>query len=191
MSMMENENRETIHQEGAANQDLIDLFSWYVKGAERVAEVQKNIIDIAVQQNSEMLNIWKRMTEKLPGTVRPLTPDLAVNAIERLGETQKGVIDLMLEQTRVMTNLAQERSTAAKKATEGASNMVQQAVERSVAAQKKVLENSAAQTKAVFDTARQQFGFNSGPAEEAAHTFQRGLDAVVEAQKEMLDLVTR
>lgn len=190
MSEMGNGDREPIPPEAAIHQELNDLFSWYVKSAERIADIQKNIIDVAVQQDAEVLGIWKRATEKAPGALRPLASELAATALRRYGETQKGVIDLMLEQTRTLAELAKDRTVAVKKATEGATSMVQQVVERSVETQKKVLDNSAEQTKAAFESARQQFGFTGGQAEEAAQTFRRGVDTMVETQKEMLDLVT-
>lgn len=163
----------------------------YIAGVGRIAEVQKKTIDIAVQQHNEMLDLWKKMIQKLPGAPGMFLLDLDRTGFERVAETQKAAIDLVVEQSRAFADMAKERTTATTKANEKVVDFAQQGVERAVATQKKVLESAAAQTKAVFDTAKQQFGVDGGPVEAATESIQRGMNAFVDAQKELLDMAVR
>lgn len=166
------------------------LASLYLKGVERVAEVQKKSIDIALQQNAELFDVWKKFADKLPGSPQLTMLDLAASAFERYADTQKYAIDFTVEQARAWTDLAKERTTATHKSTDKVVNLAHQAMEHTVAAQKKALEHTAAQTKAVIETTKKQFGAAGMPADAIADTFVRGVDTMVEAQKEILDLVT-
>ena len=167
------------------------FFALYARGIDRLAEVQKRTLDIALQHNAEMVNAWKKLGPKVPGTPQLPGLEVATTVFERYAEAQKNAIDLAVEQSHAWIEAYKDRSSVADKATENAVHMTNQAVERSVAAQKKVLENAAAQTKAVVETARQQMGFTGTPMETVVSSFQRGVDTFVEAQKEMLDLVAR
>lgn len=178
---------------GAAKKpDVVEsVVTLYTKGVERLAEVQKKSIDLAAQQNTEMIKSWKKFADLVPGASGLFMLDLATNAFERFADTQKGAIDLVVEQSHALVGLAKERTAAAAKANEGAVSLVQEMVERSVTTQKKALDNSAAQTKSAFETAKQQFGLAGTPAEAAADSFQRGVNTLVESQKELLDIAAK
>jgi hypothetical protein len=163
----------------------------YTTGVERLAEVQKKGIDLAVKQNAELLDACKKFAQSVPGTPGLFMLDLAANAFERYADTQKGAIDLVLEQSHAWVGLVKERAASISKATEDAAAIVQQTVEQSVAAQKKALDNSAAQAKAACESAKQQFGLAGTPAEAAAESFQRGVDSLIETQKELLDIAAK
>jgi hypothetical protein len=165
------------------------LASLYLKGVERVAEAQKKSIDYALQQNSELFDVWKKFADKLPGSPRPTMLELAAGAFDRYADTQKCAIDFAVDQARVWTDLAKERATATNKSTDRVVNLAHEAMERSVATQKKAIEHTAAQAKAVIETTRKQFGAAGIPADTFADTVVRGVDTVVEAQKELLDMV--
>ena len=166
------------------------LAGLYLKGIERIAEVQKKSIDISLQQNAELLDVWKKFADRLPGGPQLTMLELSASALERFADTQKCAIELTVDRARAWTDLAKERATAAHKSTDKVVNLAHQALERTVATQKKAIEHTAAQTKEVIETTRKQFGKAGIPAENLADTFVRGVDSVVEAQKELLDLVT-
>jgi hypothetical protein len=166
------------------------LASLYLKGVERIADVQRKSIEIALQQNSELFDLWKRFADKLPGNPRLTMLELATTAFERCADTQKCAIDFTVDQARVWTDLAKERATATNKSTDKFVNLAHEAMERSVATQKKAMEQTAAQAKAVIETTRKQSGAAGIPADAIADTLLRGVDTAVEAQKELLDLVT-
>ena len=184
--------REPVSAAAAEKTEVAEtIATLYTKGVERLAEVQKKGIDLAVRQNAELLDACKKFAQVVPGAPGLFMLDLAANAFERYADTQKGAIDLVLEQSHALAGLVKERAASVSKATEGAAAIVQQTVEHSVAEQKKALDNSAAQTKAAFETAKQQFGLAGTPAEAAAESFQRGVDGLIEAQKELLDIAAR
>ena len=167
-----------------------DMTALFFRGMERIAEAQKQWIDIAVQQNTEAIEIVKKATAKVPGVPRLPMLDVASGAVSRYADTQKAAIDFVVEQSRVWTDMFKERTSTVKTSAESTTNAAKQTLERSFAVQKKALEHTAAQTKAVVDATRRQFGLTGTQADALADTFQRGVDTVVDAQKELLDLVT-
>ena len=167
--------------------DVIEsITELYTNGIERLAEVQKKGLDIAVKQNAEISSAWKKFTLPVPGV---LMLDLATSAFERFAETQKGAIDLMVEQTHTFSKLVKERKVKATDTMEEGKKRAKEAIQHSIAAQKTALDYTAKQTKAALETAKQQFGYAGTPAGAAAESIERGMDIVLEAQKEMLDLV--
>jgi len=161
----------------------------FLHGIARIGEIQKQYIDLAMQQNAEIVDIMKKTADNMPGAPRLPMLDLATGAVSRFAETQKSVIDYFVEQSQMWTDALKDRAGAGKSTADSITNAAKQAVERSFAVQKKALENTAAQTKAVVDAAKHQFGFTGKQAEAMTDTFQRGLDTIVETQKELLDLV--
>ena len=162
----------------------------FARGIDRLADMQKRSIDIAVEQNAELIDVYKTFAQKMPAAPRVPLFEVAGTIFERYADAQKNAIDLAVEQSHALINSTKDRADVAGKTVESAVNLTNQAVERSVTAQKKVLETAAAQTKAAMEAARQQLGFTGVPADAAVNSFHRGVDTFVEAQKEMLDLVT-
>jgi hypothetical protein len=156
----------------------------YTSGIERVAEIQKKGLDLAVQHNAELVNSWKKLTLAAPGI---FVLDLATTAFERFADTQKGAIDLVVDQSRALAKLVKERDVKTTDAFEEGKAKTQEAIEHLVTAQKTALDYSAKQAKAAFQTAKQQFGYAGTPAATVADSMQRGMEVVVEAQKGLLD----
>jgi hypothetical protein len=183
-------SREPAGDEAAEKPEFVEKVSAVVlHGMARIAEIQKQYIDLAMQQNAEIVDILKKTADNMPGAPRLPMLDLATGAVSRFAETQKSVIDYFVEQSRVWTDGLKDHAGAGKSAADSVTNVAKQAVERTFAVQKKALENTAAQTKAVMDAAKHQFGFSGKQADAMTDTFQRGFDTIVEAQKELLDLV--
>jgi hypothetical protein len=180
------ETQETVNKAAEVRTNALAVFA---RAVDRMAHLQKLMLDVATQQNAEMVDLYKNVLQKLPGTPRLPMLEVAVTTFERLADTQKHAVDLAVEQTHSLVDTLKERVSAANKTTESTMNLTNQVIERSVAVQKKVLENSVAQTKVVLDAVRQQMGFSGSPVEVAATSFQRGVDTLVEVQKEMLDMV--
>lgn len=187
MSTTKNTPGEPVSTAAAEVESIARL---YTKSVERIAEVQKKGIDLAVKQNAELLEACKKVAETLPGAPGLFMLDIAANAFQRYADTQKSAIDLVLEQSHALAGLARERAASTATATEGASAAVKQTVEKSVETQKKALEFSAAQSKAAFESAKKQLGL-SGPAEQVAESFQRGVDGLLATQKELLDIAAK
>jgi hypothetical protein len=167
--------------------DVIEsMTELYTNGIERLAEVQKKGLEIAVKHNAEVAGAWKKFALPVPGV---LMLDLANTAFERFADTQKGAIDLMVEQTRTFSKLVKERKFKATETMEQGKKSAKEAIEHSVAAQKTALDYTTKQTKAAFETAKQQLGYAGTPVGTAADSMERGMDIVLEAHKELLDLV--
>lgn len=162
----------------------------FTGGVGRMAEAQKKSIDIAAQQNAELVDLWKKAFEKIPGAPGLFLLELQKSGFDRYAEIQKAAIDFVVEQNKAFTDAVKERSAAATRVTEEMDSFAKKSVERAIAMQKKALEQSAAQAKAVVESSSKSFGPNS-QMEAAADSMQRGVDAVVDAQKELLDMAVR
>ena len=160
----------------------------YTKNVERLAELQKKSLDIAAEQNAELIDACKRAFPYIPETPGSFLFDLVGQSFDRFVETQKGAIDLAVEQSHVVADLAKERGGSATKVAEGVTALFKQSVEYSVAAQRKALDYYSDQHKAVCETAKKQFRIPSNPAADA---FQNGIDALIQTQKTMLDIVSK
>ena len=179
--------KEPVTAAEAVKVDAIDsITELYTAGIERLAEVQKKGLEIAVKHNAEVAGAWKKFTLPMPGF---LMLDLATTGFERFAETQKGAIELMVEQTHTFSKLVKERKFKATETMEQGKKSAKEAIEHSVAAQKTALDYTAKQTKAAFETAKQQLGYAGTPVGTAAESMERGMDIVLEAQKDLLDLV--
>jgi hypothetical protein len=171
----------------AVKVDAIDTMTeLYTNGIERLAEMQKKGLEIAVKHNAEVVGAWKKFTLPVPGV---LMLDLATTSFERFAETQKGAIDLMVEQTHTFAKVVKERKVKATDTMKEGKERAKEAIEHSVAAQKTALDYTAKQAKAAFETAKQQLGYAGTPAGTAAESIERGMDIVLDAQKELLDLI--
>lgn len=181
------EARESDHETAEVRENFVTLFT---NSINRIAEIQKHTIDVAAQQNAEMMDTYKKSVEKLPVAYRLPLVEVANTIFERFSDAQKQAVDLSVEQSQALVEALKDRAATVDKATESAVNLSKQAVERTVAVQKKVLETTVAQAKAAMEATRQQIGLTEAPADAAVNSFQRGFDTMVEAHKEMLDLVT-
>jgi hypothetical protein len=192
MSTTQKTTNQTVSAAAAEKTEVAEtIATLYTNGVQRLAEVQKKGIDLAVKQNAELLDAWKKIAQVFPGAPGLVMLDLVSSTLDRYADTQKGAIDLVLEQSHALASLVRERANSAAAATEGAVAVVQQTVDQAVTAQKKALDNSVAQTKAAFETAKRQFGLTGTPVEAAAESFQRGVDSLIETQKELLDIAAK
>lgn len=168
-------------------QDFVEAaFHLYATGIERLAEAQKKAIDLAVNQNVEMVSSWKKQAWAAPGF---FMLDLAASACDRYAETQKGMIDLAVEQSHLLAGIVKERKVQTGKIVDDSVAKAHEAIDQSIAAQKTVLDFTTRQAKTAFETAKKQFGYAGTPAAAAADSVQRGIEVVVDAQKELLDVL--
>lgn len=186
------ETKEAMGPVKAAEEVKVDpiesMTNLYSSGIERLAEIQKKGLEIAVRHNAEVVSTWKKIAVAAPGL---LMLELANTAFERFAETEKVAIDLMVEQTHTFAKLVKERKVETTDTIEEGKKQAKEAIEHSIAAQKTAIDYTAKQTKAAFATVKQQLGYAGTPVETAADSWERGMDIVVEAQKELLDLVAK
>lgn len=190
MSPAPKAKKDAAAEEAGREKEIRDKFAaLYTKSVERIADIQKRSIDIAMQQNKETFGLWRQLAEKLPWAPQLKGFEEAASRLEQFAGTQKSAIDLMVENTRAFVEMVKERTAAAEKTTDSVLNFAQESFDRSVDAQKKAADAVVAETKSAFDNARVPFEFPGSKA--VAESIQHGVDAVVEAQKELLEMVTR
>lgn len=159
----------------------------YTKGIEQLAAIQKHAIELAMAQNAELVNAWKKQPWAAPGI---FLFDMATAAFERYAETHKGAIDLVVEQTGALAGLVKDRQINAARAFEKNVAQGKEAVDKMIAAQKTALDTAKKQGKAAFEAAKQQFGYADSPVGAAADTIEHGFEAIVDAQKDLLDVLS-
>jgi hypothetical protein len=163
----------------------------YTKNVERLADAQKKGLDLALEQNADLIGAWKKIAQVFPGTPIPTVLDLVANAFGQFVDLQKGAIDLALEQSQTLAGLANERINSVSSATDAVTAMVQDTIERAAVAQKNAIDFSAAQTKTAIDIFKKQSGVAGTPVEAAAESIQRGFDTLVESQKSILNIASK
>lgn len=176
----------------AVTPEFVDAFTPLVHNSvERVANLQKESLDVAAEQTAELIGAWKKAFSFFPVTPPAFFFDFAGQAVQTAVETQKSAIDMVVEQTEAATDIAKVRVDAYSKVIKGVTTSVQQSVERSLEAQKKMLAFATAQTKAGVESAKKQLGTAAGPATAILDTFQLGADTVIEAQKSFLNMASQ
>ncbi|MGA8727408.1 MAG: hypothetical protein WB608_01555 [Terracidiphilus sp.] len=191
MNTTKKTNSEPIAADVTEKTDALEsAVTLYIKGVERLAEIQKKGIELATKQNAELIDTWKKLAEAVPYAPSPVLLDWATNAFEQYAEARKGTIDLVVEHTRAMAGLVKNGTSSAADATDGAVALVKEMVDRSVTTQKKALEFYSSQTKTVFENAKRVSGL-AGPAAAAADSFQRGVDTLIASQIEFLGIAAK
>jgi dsDNA-binding SOS-regulon protein len=163
----------------------------YTKSIERVADAQKKTLDLALQQNADVIGAWKKIAKSVPDSPIPSILDLSGSMFGQLVDLQKSAIDLALEQSNALVGLAGERADFLTNVGDTVQTMVQDGVQRAAATQRNVIEFSAAQTKTAVDTFKKQAGVAGTPVAAVADSFQRGFDTLLEAQKEILNIASK
>jgi methyl-accepting chemotaxis protein len=158
----------------------------YTRNVKRFAEFQKTAVDLAAEQNAELISTLKKHASGSPFV--PEILDFNTTAFDRAVEAQKSAIDLMVEQSHAWAGLVRERVETVSKAVEAGTKFTRATVEHAVEMQKTAIDFSAKQTAAALDTAKKQFGNAGVPIGAAVDSMQRGVDAVVGAHKELLDI---
>jgi len=89
-------NRKSTRTAGPAEKTgIVDTFiPLYTKNVERVAELEKNALDIVAEQSTELIEAWKKAFRAVPNTPALFWFELFAQNVDRYVETQKGVIDL-------------------------------------------------------------------------------------------------
>lgn len=158
------------------------------KGLERAVEVSKSTLDLAVEQNAEILGSYKKALKGTPGV---FLFDLAGQAFAGFVSLQKNLLDIAVEQSAAVIDAATEISQDLSKAKAGIPKLIEQSVDRTVAAQNSVLDFAAKQNKAVSDAVKQQPGVNGTPAEKVTDSAHRSIDSLLATQKELLDITSK
>jgi len=122
---------------------------------ERVIEASKTSLDLAVEQNAEVLASCKKAlnASSMPGS---FLFDMAGTVFEGYVTFQKSLLDFTVEQNTAAVEAAHRYSHDASKAKEEITHVIRQSVDHAEAAQKTALDLAVKQTKEVSDTVKQQ-----------------------------------
>jgi len=98
----------SVNANGAAKKnEVVEAFiPLYTKNVERLAELQKQSLDTAAEQNAELIDACKKAFPFIPETPGLFLFDLVGQSFNRFVETQKGAIDLAVQQSHVVAGIA-------------------------------------------------------------------------------------
>ena len=161
----------------------------YLKGVQRLADLQKKSLDAAAEQAGEWIAVYKKAFSYLPVAAPTFFFDLAEQVVEDVVDTQKNVIDLFVEQSKAVASTVNERAEAYNKVAEGVAAAVQATVVRSVEAQQKALSFAAEQSSAFYKNAKNRYGVE--PVGAVVDSLERGTKAILDAQKSLIDVVAK
>jgi hypothetical protein len=164
----------------------------YQKGVERLAEMQKNALDLVANQTLDAIGAWKQAVGGVTPAPAGFLWDLADQGVTKVVQAQKGMIDLAVQQTAKAVEVSKERREYATRWAKGVTDMMSETAGRTVAAHKIWLDFAAEQNKVVAAAMKRQAGFNgSTPAAEAVDTIQRNVEVAIQTQKELMDAATK
>ena len=167
-----------------------DAMTLFNKGVERKAQVQKQLLDLAAQQNAEALATCKKLFQAAPSVPGLFLFDLAAQAFDNYVAVQKSILSLVVEQSSAFAEYAaQARTEPPAKAMSGFTDMMQQSVERGMAAQKSALDTAAQQNDAASETVKREL--SGTPAAAVADSIRLGVNAIIETQKEVLEIAAK
>ena len=175
--------------EGAPYTAFATLFH---KGLERIAEMQKNTLDMVALQTTDVLATWKQAYPVHPSAPGASLLDVVEQGVERMARTQKGMIDLMVQQSARVLDMVKDRRETSSKWTAGVASMVSETADRTAAAHKLLLDYAAEQNKAVAAAFKRQAGIaGSAPASDAVDAIQRNVDMAIQAQKDLVEAAAK
>ena len=94
----------SIQETAGAYRQTVDFF-W--KGVERTIESQKQILNIADQQNAEAANLWRQMFGNIPGVEQFC--DLAEQTVDQFLQFQRKALDVIGQQSGEMAETAKQQ----------------------------------------------------------------------------------
>lgn len=159
------------------------------KGFERAVEAGKITLNLAAQQNNDIVAAVKKALKATQLNLSGL--DLFSQAFEGCIALQKSLLDMALDQSTSILESIETCTLDKNKAKTELANIMQQTLDRSINAQNTVVEFASKQTKALQENLKAQAGIAGTPAETVADSVQRGFETVVSAQKEIIDIAAK
>jgi len=158
-----------------------------ISGAGRAIEASKTWLNLAANQNADILDAMKKALAGTPWAELPIL-DLTEQAVEGYVAIQNELLDLTLEQITAVTNACQAAGTDVEKAKSEFANVLRTSADRATVAQNSVMNYAAKQAKAGMEAVKAQRGVVGTDAEVMTDAIQRGFDTVVAAQKELMEM---
>jgi hypothetical protein len=162
------------------------------KGVERLAEMQKQSLDLIAYQTADTIGVYKQRVPAASSGLGASLLDVIDQGIDRMAQSQKAMIDLVVQQSAHAIDMSKERRDVTSRWTSEVTEMFGEAAERAVAAQKICLNFAAEQNKTVTGVVkRQAAAMGSTRAVAAVDTFQHNVDMATQTQQEMMDAATK
>ena len=153
------------------------------KGFERIVEASQTSLDLAAQQNADILVAIGKALKSLP--MADLTPlEMAGAAFEGYVTIQKTLLDMAMEQSNAVVEAIEVSGSDVSKASEEFSKLFRATLDRSTAAQNLVAEYATRQAKNMSEK-------TANKPNVAAETVQRAMDDAIAAQKQILQFAAK
>lgn len=178
---------------GVPGSNMTDSFATlFQTGLEKVAQVQKDSLDMFAQQSAGLLRsvvMNFRVPLDSPGVIGMT---IAGKGIENLVEAHKSLLDMLVQQSALTVEAAKEGAGSASKYVSASAEMLQQAAAKAVEAQSSFVNVAATQNKHLADAVKRQVGsIVNTPVAMAAEAIQRGVNTAIEAQRQFLDAASK
>jgi hypothetical protein len=153
------------------------------KGFERIIEASQTSLDLAAQQNADILAAVRKALKNVP--MADLTPlEVAGAAFEGFVNIQKTLLDMTMEQSNAVVEAIEASGGDVSKASEEFSKLFRATLDRSSAAQNMVAEYATRQAK---DLSENKYKTPN----VAAEAVQRAMDDALAAQKQILNFAAK
>jgi len=160
----------------------------FQKGVERLAEIQKNTVDVFARQAADAAPACKTALSVESSVPLAAAFDMIDQSAGKMAEAQKSMIDLAVQQSAYAVDMAKQRRDYAAKWTAAVAGIFGEAVDRTVAMQNILLGFAAEQNKIVIGAVKRQAGFSgSTPAAMAVDAIERNVEIALQTQKELID----
>jgi len=176
-------------EKAEAQETLASSFaSMYHRQVERAAGLQKNALDVFIQQTADMHNAFR---QALRATPLATFIDFEQDALERWARAQKTLLDMTVQQSAAVVGFAKEQTAGTTKTADGLKELVQDTADRTVAVHRVVLDLTAQQTAAAVETIKRQPGVAETPFAAAAESIAKGMDTIIETQKGIVEAAAK
>lgn len=152
------------------------------QGVDNFVAIQKNLLDIAVQENAALL---AKAQESLNSAVTPATADLAGRSTQAFLESQKMMLDVALQQNQLALGLIRGGGPAFEKL----ADILAEAARTFAEAQKRLLEIAGQQAAAMLQGVRESGTTVPNPLSQMADVWRYSLQAFVDVHKKILDQI--
>lgn len=174
---------------GKENPALDAACEMFTNSLQTMFNMQKSVLDLAVQQNAETAEAYKKVLKGTAFAPSSSVVDFATQAFEKYAGLQKSFLDLAFDQANALTQFPGLRQESPAKTGNMLTNLMQESIQRGVTAQKMALDVASQQNKALTDVLKQQL--SGTPMAAAADSIQRGVDALIETQKNVLEIASK
>jgi hypothetical protein len=174
-------NMSTTHESTNTFASLLE------QGFEHVLESSKTSLDLAVKQNSEILEATRKAFHLAPTTPGLSLFDVAGKSFENYAELQKNVLNILGEQGHAVAGAVRASSNSSASLASQGATAFHESVDRTAAANNAVLDFAARQNRQVVEAVKHQQGIAGTPLAAMADAVERGMDALIESQKNSVE----